>query len=551
MIPILPEFDASPTAAKTAIAPQLFAGMVSFPALLEQTDLENLPVALREQDSEIVGDQPATTTEVVDRGKFDTDTRPTIAPGKCLPAGGNPLPCDLPMDLTAKTAVPAATTVHDEAAEPRATQALRFSPRKRLFAEREVTAPTLPRPSNLQNSRGSPAPARTVEDDARPRSSRAGSGDTSPFAERPQLHTPFSTRMPSDRGFRGEPAQKPDATGEPPRPCGPAKSPGSHLVSSLSFSSSQPSQRLPASPVTEPRAEALAPINAERRLSMQPERIQSPRISDLVRALPPLPLAAQSRNIEPRMPELALNKRRGLSSPVRQPPVAEASQAGREQAASTANIAQISAVPAQSPLMAALVESQQPQPNAQPQTSAPPAGQPAPLPLAEPSAQIRSDNRVASQVDQAIEQLADAREAGRAARPAITVRHSEFGQINMRIEATGTDLRATVNARDPGFLPAIQTALAERGIAAAAETNSGQSQRGHDQGSGNSPSHSSANGHGQNSDARYGSSTGSGHASSQPYREHTGGEDEEAIAQLHSGGTEAPAGEARTRGLFA
>lgn len=165
--------------------------------------------------------------------------------------------------------------------------------------------------------------------------------------------------------------------------------------------------------------------------------------------------------------------------------------------------------------------------------------------------ETRHDFRVNAQVEAAIEQLVQARETGRAARPEMTVRHSEFGAINVRIEAVGTDLRATLNARDPGFVPAIHAALAERGIAAPTDAASSQPQRGHDQGSGNANSHSGSAGQGQHSDPRYGNSLGSGQASSQPYREQSRSHDDEATAQHQTASPESESGLAGASGLFA
>lgn len=173
-----------------------------------------------------------------------------------------------------------------------------------------------------------------------------------------------------------------------------------------------------------------------------------------------------------------------------------------------------------------------------------------------PNPDARIDARLTPQIETAIEQLSDMREAGRKLRPELSLRHAEFGAVNVRLEATGGDLRATLSARDPAFAPAIQAALAERMIAPGSEATSSQSQRGHDQSGSGSNSQAGAQNQyggqtGAQSDARYGSSTGSGQASSQPYSEQTGASDEEVAdgsradqaGQVHQG--------AQSGGLFA
>lgn|GEM_PF-1251111 len=143
--------------------------------------------------------------------------------------------------------------------------------------------------------------------------------------------------------------------------------------------------------------------------------------------------------------------------------------------------------------------------------------------------------RLAAQIESTIEQLTDARSNAQANRPEMTVRHQEFGAITMRLEALGNDLRATLSARDPGFVPAIQNALAERAVAANGETSTSNGQRGSEQsGSGSSSQSNSqggnlaqSQGQGWHSDSRYGSSTGSGQGTSQPYSGQTEGQDED------------------------
>ncbi len=112
--------------------------------------------------------------------------------------------------------------------------------------------------------------------------------------------------------------------------------------------------------------------------------------------------------------------------------------------------------------------------------------------------------------------MGEIREALRAARPEMTLRHADFGFVSLRVEPTGTqDWRAVLASRDPGFVPAIHAALAERAVAATADTASTSSNTGQ-------------NGTAQNGagDQRYGASPNGGQGSSQPYLGHSPGRDE-------------------------
>lgn len=158
----------------------------------------------------------------------------------------------------------------------------------------------------------------------------------------------------------------------------------------------------------------------------------------------------------------------------------------------------------------------------------------------------------APQIESAIAQVGDIREALRNARPAMTLQHAEFGAVSLRLEPAAPDQwRAVLASRDPGFVPAIHAALADRAVAAAAETSASFS--GH--------SGASQNGAG---DQRYGSSPNGGQGSPQPYLGQSGQRDGEAApdhrrpstaaALAARGGSEAddPAALARdTGGLFA
>ena len=170
-------------------------------------------------------------------------------------------------------------------------------------------------------------------------------------------------------------------------------------------------------------------------------------------------------------------------------------------------------------------------------------------------------------VERFVEQIADAREAGRAIRPELTLRHGEFGPVGLRLETGSStnigEWRATLMARDPGFIPAVQAALGER-ISAASESglshNGAYSQRGNENGSPSSGSNASgqsgspsttANGGGEQ---RYGSSTGEGQGSAKPYsgEEALGGSNMAAADILETGASDAAEGASGTSGaLFA
>lgn len=197
---------------------------------------------------------------------------------------------------------------------------------------------------------------------------------------------------------------------------------------------------------------------------------------------------------------------------------------------------------------------------------------------AEPAAtapvEHRIEGKLGVQIEQAIDQVSNARENARAARPEMTVRHHEFGAVTMRLDATGSDLRATLSSRDPGFVPAIQAALADRFVSAAAESGAAQnqaqsqsqsqaqsqpqshSQRAQDQlsqngGSSGSSANNLSGGGGAMGDPRYGSSPGSGQASSQPYLDQTGANEDDRAAGNPPGFTDNGARGLRDQGLFA
>lgn len=165
--------------------------------------------------------------------------------------------------------------------------------------------------------------------------------------------------------------------------------------------------------------------------------------------------------------------------------------------------------------------------------------------------QAQAQPRAEPQIESTIAQVGELREALRAARPEMTLRHAEFGLVSVRIEAAATpdNWRAVLASRDPGFVPAIQAALADRAVAAlSAAPDSG----------GGGTFGTGQNGTG---DQRYGASPNGGQGGSQPYLGHSGQRDGEAApdhrrpstaAALAARGEEAPGSPApRDGGLFA
>lgn len=100
------------------------------------------------------------------------------------------------------------------------------------------------------------------------------------------------------------------------------------------------------------------------------------------------------------------------------------------------------------------------------------ANQFAPSPPVSLAADARGELRISPALEQSIEQLVQLRESTRAARPEILMRHAEFGLVNVRVEAVASDIRASLSARDPGFVPAVQAMIAERALGTVNETQS-------------------------------------------------------------------------------
>ncbi|MEO0906029.1 MAG: hypothetical protein AAFY07_00755 [Pseudomonadota bacterium] len=189
----------------------------------------------------------------------------------------------------------------------------------------------------------------------------------------------------------------------------------------------------------------------------------------------------------------------------------------------------------------------------------PPAAPPAAP--ASASGSVLGEARLGAQMESAIESLAQTREAGRDARPELNLRHGEFGAVKVQLAVAGGDVRATLSARDPGFVPAMHAALAERGIVAGTEAASTHTSRGQDQSSAQSHTSQQQSGHqsgqqsGQSSGGRYGLSPGGDQGSSQPYSEQSGNRDEEDRSRgpqaAAPDGVDADTMRVRRGGLFA
>jgi Meckel syndrome type 1 protein len=121
-------------------------------------------------------------------------------------------------------------------------------------------------------------------------------------------------------------------------------------------------------------------------------------------------------------------------------------------------------------------------------------------------------------LDNIVENVMRGREEARAARSDVVLRHAEFGTVTARVELGAAGLTATLAARDPGFVPAVQAALQERFVlpapdpAAPARGTEGGANNG---GQGGGQSHAQASGHGLQPGSRdpHGLASGSGDGS--------------------------------------
>lgn len=135
----------------------------------------------------------------------------------------------------------------------------------------------------------------------------------------------------------------------------------------------------------------------------------------------------------------------------------------------------------------------------------------------------------AADAEAVLDQIATLRDAARSARSDVVLRHGEFGTVHLRIDAAGApgEWRAALTSRDPGFVPAVQAALAERAVAASSEAGANFSQ----QPGGNSSASGAGSGLGQGSgQSSYGFSQGGGQGSAQPYSGQTATEGQGHLA---------------------
>lgn len=450
----------------------------------------------------------------------DTDT-PTDS-GKPSPAGGTILPCDLPVDMPGKLANISPSANAPEVPTPPA------EPLRPRFSERGLRetrlAPREGAPITLARAGAVDAPSARVLVSGGPQAAPTGLSDTSaatdptkPQAIEVQPDPAAPTKSNSAQAITGAPVPAdpplPQNAADPASALAPATLHARAVLATVLKGEEKPAQK-PAQPMLSDKAgpQALRDIAGlgQLRASQSPEPVKTEKpVSENAQSTFVLPEVSRA---EPKAPPQTL-----ASGPA--PAVLAPQQASPDMPQTPIQQHAITPPPVQS--------------------SAPAA------------ADTRAVQPAPAQLENTISQLAEARETGRSARPELTVRHSEFGSINVRLEAAGSDLRATVSARDPGFVPAIQAALAERGVVATSDTSSNQSQRGHDQSGAQQQSHNGSAFAGGQSDGRYGSSTGSGHASPQPYRGQDGANEEETASHGRAARSDAAREDRGNAGLFA
>jgi hypothetical protein len=278
---------------------------------------------------------------------------------------------------------------------------------------------------------------------------------------------------------------------------------------------------LPAAPVVTVFASASAPASDPGLLAPQPLQMVLPAPAAVVASATIVPPQRREAAVVPGraavLPAVLKDMPADVVTPFSEVLAAPGEQLG---APATANATATSNGPAPAPALAQTIAAGQTASHPEPAAPAPPSA-PAAAPqfAPAPASSERGDARVtnAPQLENAIAQVGELREALRAARPEMTLRHAEFGFVSLRLEATGADgWRAMLASRDPGFVPAIQTALAERALAVSASASADSS--GMQAGTGQS-------GPGEQ---RYGSSPNGGQGTSQPYAGQSGQRDGEA-----------------------
>jgi hypothetical protein len=92
--------------------------------------------------------------------------------------------------------------------------------------------------------------------------------------------------------------------------------------------------------------------------------------------------------------------------------------------------------------------------------------------------------RDAQPLERLVETINQMRESGQLVRGEVSLRHSEFGMIAMRVSSVDGELQARLASRDPGFVNAAQMALNERQVLAASESNPTSSRQNDSSGAG-------------------------------------------------------------------
>lgn len=251
-----------------------------------------------------------------------------------------------------------------------------------------------------------------------------------------------------------------------------------------------------------PGSESVAgePLDAEAAGSAvsQPQ----PGLVDLPRPVMPPPLQSGRAVFSRPATTAAPTDMASVAEPSAEPLLAALSATA---SATTARMAQATEPPAASMASAAA-------PTASPITA---AITPAPLASSShaPEAPGLSATAPAADLEATLEQMTAMRDVARASRPELTLRHSEFGMINLRVEAAGSagEWRALLTSRDPGFVPAVHAALAERAVVASSESSSNPGAFSGGRGSDTAPF---GQGAGQ---SPFGSSPGSGQGTSQSH----------------------------------
>ncbi len=169
------------------------------------------------------------------------------------------------------------------------------------------------------------------------------------------------------------------------------------------------------------------------------------------------------------------------------------------------------------------------------------------------SVDLAAGIRTSPSAEKAAEQITSARELDRNLRPEISVRNSDFGSVNMRLDTSGADLRATLTARDPAFISAVQSILGDRAQSPETGVVSPAAARASEIVSAASSQNPSGTGSGTpgQSDGRYGSSPGSDQGQSQPYKDQREGQDKSRSSPQSHFSDGAPEDRTESGALFA